>query len=161
MKHNQGIRELAFLIFFIVLLALVGLVFAKINITINDKVQLNSYGLTDEQKGEVNTLAESIPTSYDQGIILGLVVSFIILAVSVLLLNANALFFIFGLGQYIFTIITIPIAANIFIKAYNVESLNAVAAYMPMTALLIQNYVLVNVFLASLVLTLLYARSKV
>ena len=161
MKHNQGIRELAFLIFFIAVLGFTGLIFAKFNLAVNDKVQADGYGLTVEQQQEVDGLANSIPASYDQGLILALVVSYIILCVSVLLLNTNALFFIFGLGQYVFTVIMIPVAANLFIKAYNVSSINEIASSMPITALLMQNYVLINVLMASVVLVLAYMRSKI
>jgi len=161
MKHKQGLKDFIFIIFFIAIFAFLGLVFAKINSQVNDTVQNGDYGLTVEQLNEIDGLANSIPEAYDQGIIIAFLISFLVLAITSLLLDVNALFFLFGLVQYIFTLIMVPVAANIFIKAYNVESINAVAQSMPMTSLLIQNYVVVNVLLGSMILGLLYMRSKV
>ena len=160
MKQKQDLSSALFVIFFIVMLAFTGLIISKINLNVNNNIQKNEYGLDDSQLNTLNGLNNTISSSFDVGILIALILAFLVVAITSLLAEANPLFFIFGLVYYIGSLIVIPIAANIYIKIHNLTTMEDVATLLPMTNLVMQNYVLICVLMTSVVLALLYMRSR-
>lgn len=159
-KKGQGLTDAVFVIFFIVVLGFMGLITSKIVYQQNENIQKNARGLDSEQLSTIDGLSKTIPRTFDVGVVIALMVAFLVVIITSLLVEMNALFFLFGLLYYVASLILIPIAANIYIKAHNLPSLSEVANLLPMTNIIIGNYVVICVVMSSIVLSVLYMRSR-
>lgn len=160
MKQKQNISGAIFVIGFIVLLAFGGLIISKMNYNINEKVQSNGYGLPEDKLQIIDDTSTGIMSAFDKGLLIALVLAFLTVAITSLLTSTNPLFFVFGLLYYISSLIIIPIAANIYIKAHNLSSMQEVATALPITNVIMGNYVVICGVMTSIVLVLLYMRSR-
>jgi len=159
-KKGQGLTDAVFVIFFIVVLGFMGLITSKIVYQQNENIQKNPRGLNGEQLSTIDGLSKTIPRTFDVGVVIALMVAFLVVIITSLLVEMNVLFFLFGLLYYVASLILIPIAANIYIKAHNLPSLSEVANLLPMTNIIIGNYVVICVVMSSIVLSVLYMRSR-
>ena len=159
-KKGQGLTDAVFVIFFIVILGFMGLIISKIVYQQNENIQENARGLNSEQLSTIDGLSKTIPRTFDAGVVIALMVAFLVVIITSLLMEMNVLFFLFGLLYYVASLILIPIAANIYIKAHNLAALSDVADLLPMTNIIMGNYVLICVVMSSVVLSVLYMRSR-
>ena len=160
MRQKQSLSGALFVVGFIVLLAFSGLIISRLNFEVNENIQEKGYGLDENQLNIIDDTSTSITGAFDKGVLIALVLAFLIVAITSLLASTNALFFIFGLLYYIISLITVPIAANIYIKAHNLSSMQEVATALPITNVIMGNYVVICGVMTSIVLVLLYMRSR-
>lgn len=159
MKRKNNIFDILFIMIVIAVVSIFFFIGASIFNKINDNVQSSGF-LNTEDSDTYNRMNIGFIKNVDRGIFLAILASFILLIISALLIEANILYFVVGLGFYVIVAIFSPMIANLVLGFQSTQELATVTAQMPLTTFYYTNFVLINLVLGGLVLILLYAKTR-